>query len=243
MGSAAVFFEAAPQSAELADSNEELVVCFREVAARPAEVMDLLDRMPNTRDDYYRIRSSEPGSLSRTERAARVIYLNKTGFRGLWRVNRNGGFNVPYGAYDRPYYNRSNFLEASRALQGVVLSCEDYSESLMKAEPGDWVYLDPPYVPLGGYSDFKRYTSAQFREPDHWALAKRMKEASDRGVYVMLTNSDTPLVREIFDGFALTSMATRRDINLTARKRASSDLVISNYLDQGQLVLEEAEAR
>jgi len=230
MGSAALFFELAPRAAVLADANEELVACFQEVAEHPYDVMEELERMPNTRDYYGRARGADTRELGRAARAARVIYLNKTGFRGLWRVNRKGEFNVPYGQYERPYYNAETLLCASRALASAEIRLADYSECLAGAAVGDWVYLDPPYVPLGGHADFKRYTPGQFHEEDHRNLARLMREASDRGVYIMLTNADTPLAREIFAGFAFLELSTRRDINLQSSRRASSDLVVSNYL-------------
>jgi DNA adenine methylase len=229
MGSAAVFFELAPERAVLSDANEDLVICFQEVARAPHLIMDLLDAMPNTRSSYELVRKQDPSALTRPERAARVIYLNKTGFRGLWRVNRRNEFNVPYGAYERPYYNRERLLRASTALEGVALRHADYTEALQQAQPGDWIYLDPPYVPLGGYSDFKRYTAGQFYEDDHEHLADAMRGADARGVYLLLTNADTPLVRELYSGFAMAPLPTRRDINLKADRRASTDLIVTNY--------------
>lgn len=229
MGSAALFFELGPSSASLSDANLELVICFQQVAENPEKVMALLDGMPNNREFYNQERAREVESLSDLERAARVIYLNKTGFRGLWRVNRKGGFNVPYGAYDRPYYNRATLLAASAALQDVEIQYRDFAAALKEAKAGDWVYLDPPYIPLGGFSDFKRYTPDQFGEEDQRRLAAAMSEAGERGVYVTMSNSDTPLGREIFSDFSVVRMATRRDINLQSKSRGSWDLVFTNY--------------
>jgi DNA adenine methylase len=233
MGSAALFFELAPEPAHLSDANEELVISFQEVARDPHAVMRLLDGMTNSREYFEIVRARDPRTLTYAERAARVIYLNKTSFRGLWRVNKRGQYNVPYGAYERPYYNRETLLAAAASLArpGVNISHADYSDALRDAEPGDWVYLDPPYVPLGGYSDFKRYTSSQFHDEDHTRLARLMAEAGGRGVYVMLTNADKPEVRALYAGFAMTSFATRRDINLNARGRTSSDLIVTNYTE------------
>jgi DNA adenine methylase len=229
MGSAATFFELRPRTAVLSDLNEELVICFQQVAANPEAVMAQLDEMPNTREYFEHVRTQKEEDLSDLDRAVRVIYLNKTGFRGLWRVNRRGRFNVPYGAYARPYYNREVLLRASAALAGAEIRCCDFVDPLAEASPGDWVYLDPPYVPLGGYSDFKRYTSSQFHAEDHRRLAAAMRAASDRGVYLLLTNADTPLVREIYKDFGMARLPTRRDINLNASARASADLIITNY--------------
>lgn len=229
MGSAAVFFELQPTKAVLSDANLELVVCFRAVARDPEAVMAKLNEMPNTREHFEEVRRQNSEELPEIERAARVIYLNKTSFRGLWRVNKKGQFNVPYGDYDRPYYNRKTLLAASQALRGVRIHHADFGEALKKASSGDWVYLDPPYIPEGGYSDFKRYTSGQFHDDDHERLAQAMREADSRGVFLTLTNSDTDATREIFKGFSVRRMATRRDINLQSAKRSSWDLVFTNY--------------
>lgn len=229
MGSAAVFFELEPESAVLSDLNEELVICFEEVAQEPHAVMDHLDRMPNTREFYMSVRATEARTLASPERAARVIYLNKTSFRGLWRVNRSGEFNVPYGEYNRPYYNRDNLLRASKALAQAEIRHCDYSTAFGEAQTGDWIYVDPPYVPDRPWGDFKRYTPDQFHEEDHQRLARLMDDARDRGIYVMLTNSDTPFVRELFGEWRIIELPTRRDIHLQSRERASRDLVITNY--------------
>jgi DNA adenine methylase len=230
LGSGAVFFELLPQSAVLSDANPELVVCFQVVAADPDAVMSRLDEMPNTPEHFEAIRRQHPADLSDLDRAARVIYLNKTSFRGLWRVNRRNEFNTPYGAYDRPYYNRATLLRASKALTAAVVKTADFEDAFDEATPGDWVYCDPPYVPLGGWADFKRYTPGQFGESDHVRLCEAMRRTADRGVFVTMTNSDTPFVRELFGAdFQLLRLATRRDINLTAASRRSWDLVATNY--------------
>jgi DNA adenine methylase len=230
LGSGAVFFELRPQAAVLSDANEELVVCFRVVATEPESVMARLDEMPNTPEHFERVRRQHPQDLSDLDRAVRVIYLNKTSFRGLWRVNRRNEFNTPYGAYDRPYYNRTTLLRASKALTGVDIRLADFEQAVDEAEMGDWVYCDPPYVPLGGWADFKRYTPGQFGKDDHVRLCEAMRRAAGRGVFVAMTNSDTPFVRDLFGGdFQIFRLATRRDINLKAVSRASSDLIVTNY--------------
>ncbi len=230
LGSAAVFFEHRPEVAVLSDANEELVTCFKIVASDPYDVMALLDQMPNTRDFFEEVRRQHPADLADLERAARVIYLNKTSFRGLWRVNKRNEFNTPYGAYDRPYYNQETLLRASKALAGATLNVADFETALDSAEQGDWVYLDPPYVPIGGWADFKRYTAAQFSESDHVRLCEAMRRADSRGVCVTLTNSDAPFVQELFGPhFQVMRLATRRDINLKSASRGSWDLVMTNY--------------
>lgn len=229
LGSGAVFYALCPPKALLGDLNEELLLCFRHVRDEPEQVMALLDGMVNTAEEYSRIRAQDPRSLSDLERAARVIYLNKTGFRGIWRVNRRGQFNVPYGAYDRPLFNPATVRAASRALQAAELVHGDFEELLARTRPGDWVYLDPPYVPAGGYSDFKRYTAGQFREGDHERLVRCCHDLDRRGIPFALTNTNNDAVRALYGAFHLHVMPTRRDVHLDSLKRSSTDLVVANY--------------
>lgn len=230
LGSGALFFELHPQTAVLSDSNAELMMCFRMVRDDPHAVMECLDGMLNTREYFEEVRRRDPIDCSELERAARVVYLNKTSFRGLWRVNRRGEFNTPYGAYNRPYYNRDVLLNASKALTDATLIVSDFEERLDAAIAGDWVYLDPPYAPLGGWADFRRYTADQFVEKDHRRLRAAMCRADRRGVFVLMTNSDTPFVWELFvSNFRVLRLVTRRDISVDAQGRGSSDLVVANY--------------
>lgn len=229
MGSAAVFFALAPERALLGDLNEELVICFQQVRDEPETVMALLRGMVNTEEEFLRVRAQDPAGLSDVERAARVIYLNKTAFRGLWRVNRRGQYNVPYGAYDRPLFNPDTVREASATLQSAEVWVADFETILSRVAPGDWVYLDPPYVPAGGYSDFKRYTPGQFREDDHERLAQMCRGLDQAGVPFLLTNTNNEEARALYAGFDLHVLPTRRDVNLNRLRRASTDLLVANY--------------
>jgi DNA adenine methylase len=228
-GSGAVFFALRPERAVLADANEELIVCLEQVARTPHAVMRQLDEWPNSRDFYNDIRKWSPADLDPVVRAARVIYLNKTGFRGLWRVNRKGEFNTPYGDYDRPFYNRDTLLAASAALQVADLRHSCFRELLLKAQPGDWVYLDPPYVPDRQWGDFTRYTAGQFGPGDQEDLAELLGQLDGDGVRWLLTNSDTQVVHDLYSGYRIRAIATRRDVTLRAAARQSMDLVITNY--------------
>lgn len=228
-GSAALFFYLEPERAFLADMNEELIVCFREVARDPQAIIEALDQMPNNKEFFLGVRAQDPESLSPTQRAARVIYLNKTCFRGLWRVNRQGKFNVPYGNYDRPLYSRAVLERASELLQRAKLEYMPCEAVLAKTRKTDWVYLDPPYIPAGGYSDFKRFTAQQFNLPDHERLVDELHALSARGVPFLLTNTNNQEARELYEGFRLYQLETKRDIALQADRRKSTDLVVANY--------------
>lgn len=236
-GSAAVFFALRPDHAVLSDANEDLIVCLQQVAADPEAVMAQLDQWPNTRVFFNDVRTWDVAQLSVLERGARVIYLNKTAFRGLWRVNRSGGFNTPYGEYDRPYYNRTTLLDAAAALATADIRHDGFRSVLDKPVAGDWVYLDPPYVPDRKWGDFNRYTAGQFDVDDQRDLARMCAELNERGVRWLLTNSDTDLVRELYGDWHLAVLPTRRDVTLAARDRQSRDLVVSNYVPPPQATI------
>ena len=228
VGGGAIFFELAPAHAVLGDGNSWLIDTYESVRDNWRAVARLLDGMVNTREEYLRIRGIAPETLAPVARAAHFIYLNKTCFRGLFRVNQRGQFNVPYGAYDRRYYGPDELRDAAAALHGVELRRGDFELGLDGVSTGDFVYFDPPYYKLGGYSDFNRYTKDQFVQRDHERLAERCR-ALDRGdVRFVLSNSDTPLVRELYQGFAIRTIAARREIQLDPTKRAMVELVITN---------------
>lgn len=228
-GSAAVFFALRPESAVLADDNAELIVCLQQVAADPRAVMKQLDEWPNERAFYNEVRGWDAARLDPVARAARVIYLNKTSFRGLWRVNRQGRFNTPYGEYDRPYYNRPTLLAASSTLRRADICHASFREILLKVEPGDWVYADPPYVPDRAWGDFTRYTSGRFGPADQENLAEMLGQLDRDGTRWLLTNSNTKMIRKLYSNYRVHAIATRRDITLQAADRESLDLVITNY--------------
>ena len=172
------------------------------------------------------------------ERAAQFIYLNKTCFRGLFRVNQQGYFNVPYGEYQRAYYDAENLSDVSTALKHVEFRTGDFELSLFDVTPEDFVYLDPPYYKLGGYADFNRYTKGQFREQDQIRLAALCRELDQRGVKWAMSNSDTPFIRFLYDGFQATEITNRREINLKSQERSVVELLVTNYpLPKGERTL------
>ena len=230
MGSAALFFAAEPKRALMADMNEELVIAFSGVARDYKAVIALLDKMPNTKPYFLEVRKQDPRSLSDIERSARVIYLNKTCFRGIWRVNLKGGFNVPYGAYDRPLYNEETMRNAASLLSRAKVKHQSYEKTMSSVKLGDWVYLDPPYVPAGGHADFTRYTAGQFRIEDHQKLAECCRSLSESKIPFLLTNTNNQEARDLYGGFNLYTLKTKRDVALKAASRPSQDLVVSNYV-------------
>ena len=190
-------------------------------------MIEILETFENTEQFYYKIRSADSKTLTVHERAARLIYLNKTCFNGLFRVNKKGNFNVPFGKREGSFFNKINLLNASRYLQNAQIDYADYKLTLNKyARKGDFVFLDPPYHPIGKFSDFKRYTKEFFYEKDQIDLAGIFRDLVDRGCFVMLTNSDHPLIYKLYEDFKIISIPTKRLISRDPNTRTGTDLLV-----------------
>ena len=228
LGGGALFFYLQPQKAILADSNEELINCYTVVRDNVEKLIKALRKYVNEEDFFYKIRAQNTARFGEVSRAARIIYLNKTCYNGLYRVNKQGNFNVPFGKRKNPTICDENKLRsASIALQGVSLLCDSYSNVIKHyAKAGDFVYFDPPYYPVGGFSDFKRYTKDFFYEEDHFELRNLVSKLVEKKAYVLLTNSNTEFVRKIFDSFKYKAVETRRNISCNAATRTGQDLIV-----------------
>lgn len=220
VGGGAVFFALGPARAFLNDANEELITCYAAVRDRVDDVLAALAGHVNTPEHFDRVRAQRPADLDDVARAARLIFLNRTCFNGLYRVNRRGEFNTPYGRYRNPTLVPERSLRAaSAALQGVTLTAGGYRDACATASSGDLVYLDPPYVPAGGHADFRRYHRDQFREDDHEDLARLFKELDARGCHVRLSNAHTPFVLDLYADWTIHEIESRRAINSNGSRR------------------------
>lgn len=228
-GGGAMFFALHPENAVIADSNPELINMYRQVADHVDEVINYLKKYENTSEMFYDVRSLEWTALPKAEAAARTIFLNKTCFNGLYRVNKQGQFNVPFGKYKNPKIcDEEGLRAASEVLKKAEILCGDYLLVLEHyAQPGDFVFLDPPYLPISEYSDFKRYTKEQFYEEDHVELAKMVTTLHERGCYVILTNSNHPLVHELYAPFTIDVIQTKRHISCNGRTRKGEDVIVT----------------
>jgi DNA adenine methylase len=231
-GGAALFFRVAPDRAVLADSNADLMSLYSCVATDVPGVIRRLEhhRATHSEDHYYatRARWNDHGrARSSADRAATFIYLNKTCFNGLWRVNRAGDFNVPIGRYtDPPICVPDALRAASTVLARATLRCADYRRAVDDAGRGDFLYFDPPYDPVTPTANFTSYTPDAFGADDQRALADTARALVARGCKVMLSNSDTPFIRSIYKGFQIDRVKCARAINSNAAKRGDVDEVI-----------------
>jgi DNA adenine methylase len=231
VGGGAVFFHLAPEVAYLADDNAELMNAYRVVRDDVERLIAHLATHRNDEEYYYALRATDPDALDPIERASRLIYLNRTCFNGLYRVNSKGEFNVPYGKYKNPNItNELGLRAASDALQGARLATQPYMAVLEEARPGDFIYFDPPYHPLNATSNFTSYTAGQFTARDQEDLAKTFIELANRGCKVMLSNSDVPFIHDLYAAFHIEKVMAPRLVNRDATKRGPvSELVIRNY--------------
>lgn len=229
LGGGAMFFALCPDNAIISDSNPELINMYRQVADCVDDVISFLAKYENTSEVFYAVRRQDWKGLPEAEAAARTIFLNKTCYNGLYRVNKKGQFNTPYGKYKNPKIcDEKGLRAASVALKKAKILCGDYMLVLEHyAQSGDFVFLDPPYLPVSEYADFKRYTKEQFYEEDHIELAKTIMALHERGCHVILTNSNHPLVHELYASFNIDVIQTRRHISCNGDHRKGEDVIVT----------------
>jgi len=223
LGGGAVFFDLmttmAPRS-YLGDANAELVATYAAVRDEVESVITALrvHEKTHSEEHYYAVRKQVVRSAASV--AARMIYLNRTGFNGLYRVNKAGGFNVPIGRYTNPTIcDAENLRACSRVLQDAQLVCADFASVLAVARKGDLAYLDPPYVPASETGDFTAFTAAGFGPADQERLVGVARRLKETGVQVLLSNADLPAVRALYAGFEMRAVKARRNINSKGGKR------------------------
>ncbi|WP_082244058.1 DNA adenine methylase [Fenollaria timonensis] len=239
VGGGAVLFDLQPKNAIINDLNEELINVYLSVRDYPCELIDLLEHYHslNSEDYYYSIReldrSKDYHLMSSIEKAARIIYLNKTCYNGLFRVNQAGQFNAPYGRYKNPnIINKPVILAMNRYFNDneIKILHGDYKKVLTNLKKGSFVYFDPPYMPLSTSSSFTGYTENGFSEKDQIELKKKCDRLNEEGVKFLLSNSDHTLIKEIYKDYEIITVKARRTINRDGNKRGEiNELLIRNY--------------
>jgi DNA adenine methylase len=224
IGGGAVFFALAAQRrfrrAVLSDRNQDLIDVYTTVRDHVDALITVLSQHRYEAEYFYALRARDPSEMDLVERAARILYLNRTCFNGLYRVNRRGQFNVPFGRYTNPRICDAEGLRlASAALADVSLIVQDFERAVEDARPGDAVYFDPPYAPVSATSSFTAYDPFPFREGEHERLAKVHRALGERGVFSLLSNSDTPFTRALYDGLEVETVEAVRAINSKISKR------------------------
>ncbi|TFG05222.1 MAG: DNA adenine methylase [Promethearchaeota archaeon] len=236
VGGGTVFFYLLPNKAILLDINEELINCYQVIQNTVEQLIDSLKNHRNEKDYYYKLRNvdrdfQEFQKWSAVQRASRTIFLNRCCFNGLYRVNSKGEFNVPFGRYKNPKFcDEKNLRAVSQVLQGIVIECANFEKCLELAKERDFIYFDPPYQPVSVTANFTSYTKAGFGETAQKKLFEVFQELDKRGCYVMLSNSDSKFILELYGNYKIVEIKAKRAINSDATKRgAINELLILNY--------------
>lgn len=239
VGAGALFFELTPTNAVINDFNSELINCYLQIKYNSTELIELLsDHEENNSKEYYLdLRSIDRDGrfdeLSKTERAARIMYMLRVNFNGLYRVNSKNQFNVPYGSYKNPKIVDSPLIHGiSKYLNenNVHILNGDFEEAVKEVGNNDFVYFDPPYVPISETSAFTSYTHEGFSYKDQVRLRDTFKKLDKKGAYVMLSNSSSPLVEELYKDFFIHKVtATRTNGAKSSSRGKISEIIVTNY--------------
>lgn len=237
VGGGAVLFAMQPKIAIINDYNEELINVYRTIRDHPDELIELLKEHKNSPEYYYKLREIDRSplfcNLNNLERASRIIYLNKTCYNGLYRVNNAGEFNVPYGKYKNPNIVNepviravSNYLNINQ----IEIRQGDYESALADVTRNSFVYFDPPYHPVSETSNFTGYIQGGWNEDDQLRLRNICISLDKMGIKFLLSNSSAPFIKEIYSEFIIETVDANRSINCDASKRGNVDeVLIRNY--------------
>lgn len=238
VGGGALFFSNQPKRAIINDLNGDLILTYEVVRDNVDELIDCLKFYENTADYFYKIRDLDRNraifdQLSKTEKAARLLYLNKTCYNGLYRVNSAGEFNSPFGNYKNPNIVNEPVLKAVHkylSQNDISFYNEDFENTLKRVKKGSFVYLDPPYDPVSNTSSFTGYNKGGFDRTEQIRLKSCCDELSSKGIKFMLSNSSTEFIHELYSEYQVIIVKAKRSINSNGRKRGEIDeVIIRNY--------------
>lgn len=235
VGGGALFFRLSPKSATLVDANAELINAYKVVQSDVGGLITELEKYRYDEEAFYQIRDWDrhSGFITRSpvERAARFIYLNRTCFNGLYRVNSKGEFNVPFGRHTNPtIVHRDNLLHCSEVLKDTEIYAGDFDSIEKNVEQGDFVYFDPPYVPLTNTSSFTSYTTDGFTIDMQTALRDLCVRLDQKGIRWIVSNSSSFIIRELYSGFRISTVLAHRAINSKGAKRgAIEEVIVRNF--------------
>lgn len=239
VGGGAVFFELQPKKAIINDYNAELINVYEVVRDFPEELINLLEdhNRENSEEYFYKLRALdrnvEYAEMSNIQRAARIIYLNKTCYNGLYRVNSAGQFNSPYGKYKNPnIVNAATIRAMSRYLRNpnITIKQGDYRDALKGVRKGAFVYLDPPYMPISSSASFTGYTENGFTYEQQVELKNECDKLKEKGISFVQSNSDCEEIRDLYKEYEYKKVQAKRSINSDANKRGEISEVLIYYV-------------
>ena len=224
LGGGAVFFHLAPERAVLADINSELITTYRVMRDSPSKLEAALaeHQLQHNKEHYYSVRSASP--KTELEVATRFLYLNRSCFNGIFRVNKRGEFNVPVGSKEKILFEEDNFASLSNVLKKAEIHNDDFAKTIGRSREGDFLFVDPPYTVKHNMNGFVRYNEKIFSWSDQERLAKSVSRASKRGVYVMVTNADHATVRELYQDLGASYKAVGRSSKIAGPSSARGDV-------------------
>ncbi len=233
LGAGSLFFYLSPKNAILSDSNRDLIECFKAIKKRP-ELIDIYLKKHlnnNSKDYYYQMRNLYNSSKFSISKAALFIYLNKTSFNGIWRVNKRGKFNVPYGNKDSPCLpTKDQLINISKLLTNVKIIHCGYSSITNAIGDNDFIYIDPPYPPLNGTSYFTHYTKERFTKENHYELSLFLKKLNKKRCKILISNADTPYIRSLYENdFNIVELKVIRWIRADGKRYKVNEIAIKNY--------------
>ncbi|HGR8726642.1 TPA: DNA adenine methylase [Streptococcus pneumoniae] len=239
VGGGALFFDLAPKDAVINDFNAELINCYQQIKDNPQELIEILKvhQEYNSKEYYLDLRSADRDErtdmMSEVQRAARILYMLRVNFNGLYRVNSKNQFNVPYGRYKNPKIVDEELISAISVYLNnnqLEIKVGDFEKAIVDVRTGDFVYFDPPYIPLSETSAFTSYTHEGFSFADQVRLRDAFKRLSDTGAYVMLSNSSSTLVEELYKDFNIHYVeATRTNGAKSSSRGKISEIIVTNY--------------
>lgn len=235
VGGGALFFRVKPNSAYLLDYNDELINLYQVVKNNTHQLIEDLRKHKNNKEYYYKIRNLDRNKnyskLSKIEKASRFIYLNKTCYNGLYRVNSKGEFNVPFGNYKNPkIVDEETLMACAKTLKNANLICGDFEIIKNYVKENDFVYFDPPYMPINSTSSFTNYTNNGFDKEEQKRLKRFFDYLTDKNVYCMLSNSYTDFIINLYHAYRIHIVKAPRAINCKSEGRGKiKEVVITNY--------------
>lgn len=235
----AVLFELQPKKAIVNDLNTELINVYQVIKDTPYELIEELKKFTNDEETFYTVRNIDRNKekfdkLTNIQKAARIIYLNKTCFNGLYRVNSSGEFNSPFGRYKNPnIINDKTILAVNKYFNtaDITLKNMDFEESIKDISKGAFVYLDPPYDPVSKTSNFTGYNQGGFGDEEQIRIKNMCDELNKKGVKFLLSNSATPFIKELYKEYIIEIVNAKRSVNSKADKRGEiEEVLIRNYV-------------
>lgn len=234
VGGGALLFNLLPSSAVAADSNSELINFYNQIKTNYINVCTEANLFANNLDTFYKIRNLDLAenfkTSSNAHHAARFLYLSKTSFQGLWRVNSKGHYNTSYGKLKNYNIDFNYFKNFSNKIQNIDFICEDFEKTVSSASSNDFVYFDPPYIPISTTSNFTTYTSSGFNHLEQTRLLNVCKDLDKKNVKFILSNSDCEASRELYKDFKIETVSTQRLIAGKASARGKiTEILVKNY--------------